>query len=336
MELYTEILELCADCIQFIPLSKEECQRRYGNDSLFLCGNYQLLEDGKKTGKVLLYGMKGDEVEQLSSYNCSAIFDLKWDYTADIPCFAQACSDGTISYSEIQETSKLSTKSTTQIPSNNNTASCLSLSWNTRLSRNSPKLATSLSDGTIHILQKGEDAFEHVSSWKAHEYETWMTTFDPWSPELLYSGADDCLLKGWDLRTPGETFTNNSHTMGVCCIDFDPFEEHKFVTGSYDEKIRLFDSRSVHKPISELELGGGVWRLVYSPHESSKIASACMRNGMKILSIDEGDNISVEECFEGHEGLSYGIDWSHCDSGNILASCSFYNKKLCVWKRNVC
>lgn len=40
-----------------------------------------------------------------------------------------------------------------------------------------------------------------------------------------------------------------SHGAGVCCIASSPQQEHCLVTGSYDEHIRLWDTRNISRPI---------------------------------------------------------------------------------------
>lgn len=99
---------------------------------------------------------------------------------------------------------------------------------------------------------------------------------------LLFSGADDCAFKAWDLRlagtdpdhAPGPALQQRSsnrrvHTAGVCCINPSPWEEHVVVTGSYDESVRVWDTRNLSRAVGvvtgELATGGGVWRLKWHP-----------------------------------------------------------------------
>jgi diphthine methyl ester acylhydrolase len=73
---------------------------------------------------------------------------------------------------------------------------------------------------------------------------------------LVYSGADDCHLKGWDIRIPCSPVLVNrkSHMAGVCCIQPSPTNEFEVGTGSYDDRARVFDVRNMQYPVEE------VWR----------------------------------------------------------------------------
>ncbi len=73
----------------------------------------------------------------------------------------------------------------------------------------------------------------------------------------MFSGADDSSLKGWDLRQPPDApaFVNRrAHGAGVCCMQSSTAVEHLLVTGSYDEHVRLWDLRMLHKPTCTSEV----------------------------------------------------------------------------------
>ena len=68
------------------------------------------------------------------------------------------------------------------------------------------------------------------------------------------------------------------------------------LTGSYDEFLRVWDMRSMMKPVNEksLNLGGGVWRLKYHPNIPDIVLAACMHNGFAIVKAGAGDATIME------------------------------------------
>ncbi|GFS27219.1 WD repeat domain 85, partial [Elysia marginata] len=121
-------------------------------------------------------------------------------------------------------------------------------------------------------------------SWHAHEYEAWITAFHKFDSNIVFSGGDDCRLKGWDIRdntTPA--FISKRHQMGVCSIQSHPFLENVFASGSYDEEVLVWDRRSIKTPLSSAALGGGVWRIKWNPLDGSSILTATMYNGTHII-----------------------------------------------------
>lgn len=83
-------------------------------------------------------------------------------------------------------------------------ALALSLDWsNIRDFNNHPYIITTLSDGRAVIVDTQTEAI--VNDWKAHDYECWIGAWDHYANNnIVYTGADDCLLKSWDLRVGTE------------------------------------------------------------------------------------------------------------------------------------
>ncbi|GIY04573.1 diphthine methyltransferase [Caerostris extrusa] len=148
-----------------------------------------------------------------------------------------------------------------------------------------------------------------MESWNAHSFESWIAAFNYLQPHLVYSGGDDCRLKGWDTRNlPSAIFTSKRHSMGVTAISKSKINEHYLVTGSYDENVFLWDDRSMKIPISEISLNGGIWRLKWHPTNHNYLLSASMHNGFHVLSIEDG-NLKLKAHYNKHESLAYGVDW---------------------------
>ncbi|KAL7285314.1 hypothetical protein ACG7TL_000409 [Trametes sanguinea] len=179
------------------------------------------------------------------------------------------------------------------------------------------------------------------------------------------AGGDDLKMKGWDVRQGGSSplFVNKrslwfsafstmtiSFEAGVTTIQSHPHLEHLLAVGSYDNTVRLFDTRKPLVPLTQVDVGGGAWRVKWhpSPTRRNDLLVACMHDGFKVVRLDlNGENPSstlpsseqpweVIKRFDKHESLAYGVDWSVAgdrgDDGTLVASCSFYDHTLYLWR----
>lgn len=51
-------------------------------------------------------------------------------------------------------------------------------------------------------------------------------------------------------------YTHRTHSAGVCTISPHPSMEHLVATGSYDERVRLWDMRNLQRPVVTAEVRG--------------------------------------------------------------------------------
>jgi diphthamide biosynthesis protein 7 len=138
--------------------------------------------------------------------------------------------------------------------------------------------------------------------------------------------------------------------MGITTIQHHRTREHIIAVGSYDENIRIFDTRMMKKtPLTSVSVGSGVWRVKWNPNPKYQdlLAVAKMRSGFGCYSLNmnstdtdstswalkelvEFRNSEIENC---SKSLAYGIDWnpSLTPSPLLTVTCSFYDSKIDLW-----
>ncbi|AWP07037.1 putative diphthamide biosynthesis protein 7 [Scophthalmus maximus] len=327
--------EQSADTVEWCPVSP--------NHNILVCGTYQLqkgagVEDAtqSRTGRLYLFDFRREEsmsppLTELQRMDTPAILDLKWCH---VPVLGKAMLGTAAATGELQlytmsdgqeGSCSLQTLSSLEVGAER---LALSLDWSTgRMDSSDVRLVCSDSAGCVSVLSLAEGALTALSQWKAHDFEAWISAFSYWDTQLVYSGGDDCKLKGWDLRVGPScpTWTSKKHSMGVCSIHSSPHREHILATGSYDEQVLLWDGRNMRQPISQSAMGGGVWRLKWHPTYQHLLLAACMHNDFHILdcqqALEGSGSCSVVASYILHNSLAYGADWSRLSLENP-APCS--------------
>ncbi|KAJ2369754.1 hypothetical protein H4S01_000803 [Coemansia sp. RSA 2610] len=342
--------EYCADSLEFCP---------FGDSQRFLVGTYQLLQSGnanvpqeelsskdaKRVGRIYVCDVveKGEHnvrIVERQRIDTSAIFDIKWSYNlvSGRELAGVAYADGTLGVfaaNSQSDSAYLSNVCATEQPATE--SMCCSLDWSNRLSpSNTPHIVTSQSDGSLNLLQFSESKLEVASQWQGHDMEAWISAFDYWNTNVVYSGGDDARLKGWDMRIAPHTPTFNlgRHQAGVCSIQSNFHRENVLATGSYDENVFIWDTRNMRAPVSEFNVGGGVWRLKWHPEISSRLLVGAMYNGFHILDVASTVNLSTS--FMEHASIAYGADWCQTRDGKskgwLVGTSSFYDHVTHIWR----
>ena len=282
------------------------------------------------------FDISTEEVKEIFRIETAAILDMKWLTNLPEPVLAAANAIGQIKlYKLDNESLNLIEKKSLNERDDNLLALCLD--WN----EESKQIAVSDSHGSIWLYKLQDGLLEEEGTWSAHNFEAWICAFDDWNSNVLYTGGDDTMFHTFDIRCPKEAFktsTNKSHLAGVTCFLSHPKRENCLLTGSYDEKLRYFDTRSLKQPVAEINLGGGIWRIKSNPFDSNMILTACMYHNFSVVKLMEhSSNFLLTGVLEEHSSICYGSDWNYqsgLDYNFYTATCSFYDHKLCLCKWN--
>ncbi|TMW68249.1 hypothetical protein Poli38472_005717 [Pythium oligandrum] len=284
-------------------------------------------------------------VSKTQEIEMGGVFDIKWagHRVQDRVLLGAATADGTLELFQLQQDDDQRIERTELVSEADADSMCLSLDWSNRVHPEAnPNVCVSHADGTLSIWNVSSQGLSMVSKWQGHllygsPIEAWIVAFNCHDPNIIFSGADDATLKGWDLRMQTSDaalplFQRKQHSMGVCSIQFHPNDENVVAVGSYDEYVSLWDHRNMKAPLSTHCTGGGVWRLKWHPlptHEDLLLA-ACMHNGFQVLQIGDDHAFSTPVHYERHASLAYGVDWwrdpaSLASASPVIGSCSFYD-----------
>ncbi|AKG21669.1 NB-ARC domain-containing protein [Calothrix sp. 336/3] len=105
------------------------------------------------------------------------------------------------------------------------------------LSADGKLLATSDTDGQIHLWQMADS--KNLLTFKGHKGVVWTVAFSP-DGKTLASGGHDGLIQLWDTQTGDCLKTLDQHTGIVWSVNFSP-DGQTLASGSLDTSIRLWD-----------------------------------------------------------------------------------------------
>lgn len=324
------------------------------NASIIFVATYKLEDDRSRNGTVDVYKLENDELKlQQSCRTDSSILDLKISpFDHSFLCTSQ--STGNI-ITWKWDGSELTQQKSYQLFDE----SLLVLSITFSPTSKDLMVAT-LTSGEVVLIRITDSELKIDRQLHEHSLEAWISSFggDDF-PNLVMSGGDDAALMISDLRVPlyedGEqevdysngvtdTISNNRiHQAGVTSILPSWRKSHgaQIWTGSYDDTLACLDLRktgmvavNTRSVVSRQELGGGVWRLLPNPKNVDTVLTCCMYNGAYILDaagVTEEEPSSIVKYYKaGHDSMVYGGDWS--PNGDYVATCSFYDKQLRIWK----
>lgn len=322
---------------------------------LFVCGTYQLADGGEsltsgstttmRKGRILLfsYDSQRDSLTLRQTIETPAILDQKWHPKAPARLAIVTASGELQLYALNDDDLRLTRVESLKIPRGEEDDEggellALALDWSTGDDGDSRALVSD-SRGGVSVVSIEQDGMRHLHRWKAHSFEAWTCAFDRTERNVVYTGGDDTLLCTYDIRCPESPVAklkNKSHGAGVTSLLSFAHRGHLLATGSYDDCLRIFDTRAMKAPLTEFNVGGGLWRIKPNPARPGQLLCACMYHNFSVVSVGDGHEITLEAEYNEHASICYGCDWSWTgregDDGEAkyFATCSFYDHKLCL------
>ncbi|KAK6642819.1 hypothetical protein RUM43_004321 [Polyplax serrata] len=332
-----------ADTVEWCPIEPYKTS--------FACGTYHLADEAAancgdsvkeylRTGGVTIFTITEKELEVNYKVECPAVLDLKWcgrKLNGKI-VLAVANAIGEIVLFHFDDKAILF-MSKCVLKKKAGDFLTLSIDWTKQ--GDDTLMCSSDSKGNVTVIKVENDKLTILQEWNAHSLEAWIVCFDSFHQNIIYSGGDEGLLKVWDRRSEGSSSvaTSKKHSAGVTALTSNIHKEYNLVSGSYDETVLFWDTRSWKRPVEEIMASGGIWRLKWEPSNRSRyLLAACVYGGFQIY-----DTIlykSVSE-YKEHKSLAYGADWCHLEDSSIydpignaksslVATCSFYDHTLNV------
>lgn len=332
--------EYPADTVEWCPLA--------GQHEYFVCGTYHLEEKPinrdfgrpvRRQGRINLckYDWDAKSMAILDFHETAAILDQKWTcINAERAVFGAATALGEVLL-YTNKNDKLEALSNCNLVWEEEPVLTLSLDWNSEL-ESSRRIVASDSGGNISMIQLTQSELTKICSWKAHSFEAWICSFDKWNSNVVYTGGDDMFLYQFDVREDNggahKLRINKNHRAGVTSLLSLPDNEYVMATGSYDEYIRIIDKRMFSRTMRELNVFGGLWRIKACPFDKNLLLCACMYHNFSLVELTESFmNAEIIGKYSEHKSICYGADWCHqlaADGSMTIATCSFYDKKLCI------
>lgn len=218
--------QLYADCVEFCPFESYY--------SIAICGTYQLCEsEAARVGHLSLHSIDPEKIDltPVQLVDTPGILDVKWcrqkSYHQISLAAANALGQIVLYHFDCDPVPTISQHHVQSIGDTSRLA--LSCDW-----YDGSKIAVSDSNGEVSCLNVSIQGSESISTWKAHDYEAWVASFDRHSDQLIYSGGDDSCFRLWDLREPSGSavLTNKkAHQMGVTSIESSPVDSNILATG---------------------------------------------------------------------------------------------------------
>ena len=127
--------------------------------------------------------------------------------------------------------------------------------------------------GAIQVFDVNSRAI--LKTWKECKQPVWTTRWNPRETTSLMSGCDDGTVRLWDLPSQESVTIFRGHQDYVRCGEFMPGQASQLlISGSYDQSIRLWDSRVPARAVMTFKHSAAVETVLPMPSGTTVLASA--------------------------------------------------------------
>ncbi|KAG8529543.1 uncharacterized protein KY384_006180 [Bacidia gigantensis] len=187
-----------------------------------------------------------------------------------------------------------------------------------------------------------------LKAWKEHQQPVWTTKFSPTEPTKLMSASDDRTVRLWDLPSQNSVSSFHGHQDYVRCGHFMPGQAtNLLVSGSYDQTIRVWDSRAPSNSVMTFKHAAPIEDVLPMPSGTTIVGAAdnqisildlvaakplqLLRNHQKTvtsLSLASDGTRLISGGLDGHVKISETSGW------NIISGSKFPSPvlSLCIVK----
>lgn len=151
--------------------------------------------------------------------------------------------------------------------------------------------------------------------------------------KFLATGAEDKLIRIWDLETKKIVMTLKGHEQDIYSLDYFP-SGNKLVSGSGDRTVRIWDLTTGSCSLT-LSIEDGVTTVAVSPGEGKFIAAGSLDRTVRVWDSDTGFLVerldSENELGTGHRDSVYSVVFTRDGNGVVSGS---LDRSVKLWNLN--
>jgi len=155
-------------------------------------------------------------------------------------------------------------------------------------------MVTGGESGLVQVLDVNSRSI--LRNLRGHTKPSHVCSFSK-EPTKIFSASDDKYVKHWDLPTGAELLTNKIHKDYIRCGCINPTNNDLFITGSYDHKVKVWDTRS-NTVVMDMDHGAPIEAILM--HQNGSLCLSAGSNYIKVWDVLSGSSTLYQQ-FSNHQ-----------------------------------